>query len=158
MILIKIDGFHARKIRFWKNHRGQSTRIAKRTQKSGLPATFGSPELHGRRRPWGWRPWAMVAGDHGPRSPATMGLGPIFWPPSGRRIFAVFRSFLMLFLPVFFLSFPLIYWPVFLGEIPSKSHANRSTKFPTFLESRRLCCAVLPIFCQVLKLGQTMSE
>ena len=158
MILIKIDGIHARKIRFWKNHRGQSTRIAKKTQKMGFPAIFWSPEFHGRRRPWAWRPWSMVAATMGQGRRATMGLGPILGPSSGRRIFAVSWSFLMIFLPVFFLTFPLIYWPVFAEENLPRSHANWSAKFPIFLESQRLCRRELPISCQALKLGQTMSE
>eukprot|EP00268_Persea_americana_P014082 TRINITY_DN16238_c0_g1_i1.p1 TRINITY_DN16238_c0_g1~~TRINITY_DN16238_c0_g1_i1.p1 ORF type:complete len:102 (-),score=2.03 TRINITY_DN16238_c0_g1_i1:83-388(-) len=59
------------------------------------------PCTHGRWQPWGRRPRAMVTGNHGPRSPATMGLLPLFRSPFGRCFSAVFQAFLLLFLLYF---------------------------------------------------------
>ena len=74
----------------------------------------------------------MVASDHGPRSPATMGLRPLF----GSRPVAVsspfFGLFCFCFLLYFSLTFLLIYWLDSTKENPSRSHANQSTKFSIF--------------------------
>ena len=34
----------------------------KTAENGGFQGENGSPGLHGRRRPWAWRPWAKVAG------------------------------------------------------------------------------------------------
>ena len=89
---------------------------------------------------------------------ATMGLGPICRPSSGRRIFAVFRPFSLLFSSVFFLESPLFSRLDFPGKNLMRSCANQIPKFPLFWKNRTLCREELPIFCQASKLGQTMSE
>ena len=71
----------------------------------------------------------MVAGDHGA---GDLGLWPIFRSPSGRRFLVVSRAFSLLFSPVFFLTFLLIYWINSSKENLSKGCANQSTKFPIF--------------------------
>ena len=66
------------------------------------------------------------AGDHGPRSPATLDFGPF----SGSLSVAVSRAFSLLFSCVFFLTFLLIYWIDSTKENLSKGCANQSKKFP----------------------------
>ena len=115
MMLTKIDGFHASKIRFGK------TTVANHLKKRKMPKKTGFWGKSGDRI-------SMVAGDHGPRSLATMG----FLSPFGCHFSVVFRSFSILFSSVFFLTFFLIYWFDSLEENLSRSRANQSTKFPIF--------------------------
>ncbi|XXG82692.1 hypothetical protein AAC387_Pa10g0592 [Persea americana] len=107
-------------------------------KKRHLLRKSGDSDFQGRRRPWGWQPWAVVAGDHGPRSPATLDFGLL----SYRLPVAVSWLFLWLFrfcfLLYFSLTFLLIYWLNSSEENLSKGCANQSTKFPSFWKSRRL--------------------
>ncbi|KAJ8644074.1 hypothetical protein MRB53_005822 [Persea americana] len=106
------------------NHREKRKESEKRT----FRRKSYDPDFQGHWRPWGRQPWAMVSGDHGPRSPATLDFGPF----SGRLSVAVSRAFSLLFSPVFFLKFLLIYWLNSSEEKLSIGCANQSTKFPIF--------------------------
>ena len=124
-------------------HRETRKRTEKRHfwRKSGDPDFQGRrrPCTHGRRRPWGWRPWAMVTGDHGLRSPATLDFGPLFGLLPVAFSWSFFGLFRFCFLLYFSLTFLLIYWLNSSEENLSKGCANQSTKFPIFWKSRRLC-------------------
>ena len=121
-----------RRISWLKNQilrKSQGSNIAKR-EKERKNSTFGGNLATQISR---------VAGDHGPRSPATLDFGPL----SGRLPVAVSRSFLGLFrfcfLMYFSLKFLCIYWLDSSEENPSKGCENQSTKSPIFWKSRRLC-------------------
>ena len=88
----------------------------KRTEKWHFWRKSGDPNFQGRRRPC----------THGRRRPWG------FCPFSNRCSVVVFRAFLLLFSPVFFLTFLLIYWLNSSKENLSKGSANQSTKFPIF--------------------------
>ena len=96
-------------------------------QKSEFEKITGAKQLEMRKGtekyPFGRNPAtriSKVAGDHGDFS------------PSSRRFSAVFRAFLLPFLPVFSLTFLLIYWLDSSEENLSRSCGNQSTKFPIF--------------------------
>ena len=108
VMLTKIKRFQAPKIRYWENHRGQTTWNGKITQKKGLLGQIRQP-----RSPW---------------SPATMG----FLSPFGRCFPPFFGLFLFFFLLYFsWHSSPCI-WLDFPEENSTRSRANQSTKFPIF--------------------------
>ncbi|XXG88481.1 hypothetical protein AAC387_Pa12g0684 [Persea americana] len=126
--------------------------------KSGDPDPYGCrrPCTHGHRRPLGRKPSAMVAGAHGPRSPATMGHGrrrPWATVAGDHGVFAHFsvtvRSpflglFRFCFLLYFSLIFLLIYFLDSTKENPLRSRANQSTKFPIFGKAEDFVADFLP--------------
>ena len=106
VMLTKIDGFHAPKIRFRKNYRGQSSRNAKNTQKNGF-----SGEIRRPRSLW---------------SPATVGLLSLF----GRRFSFLFvSSFCCIFLNIF-----LTYLTWFSWKKPNEKPCKSEHKVSYFLE------------------------
>ena len=79
----------------------------------GFQAKSDDLDPYGRRRRWGRRPWAMVAGDHGTFVP--------FRSPFGRRFFVFFiSSFSCIFLEIFPHLFTWFSWGK-LDEKPCKS-------------------------------------
>ena len=93
MMFTKIDGYYAKKIRFWKNHTGQATRNAKRDEKTPFRQKSGDLDFQGH---YDYAPM-VTAGDHGEFS------------PSGCRLSTVFQAFFVLLSPVFFLTLFLTY-------------------------------------------------
>ena len=120
-MLSKIDEFHASKIRFLENHRGQMAKKCKTTQKMGFCENPATPNFHGHR--WWWGLFCLIG-----------------------RLFGLFSYFSFWLFFLYFCTFFLHDFPTKNLMRRRTKIDDWSLSFFFFLESRRLCRALCRLF------------